>query len=344
MSRSASRLLIVTLVALTPLVLVPVALAKHHHHHHHARAKWSWSRSAIPGTQTQIQGLSCPSVLLCVASGPVDLDAASGGTNNVFWTTNPASGTWQTAPLENAVQPSLSAGPEPIPNVSCPTTTFCAIADGFANLWETNTPTGGGGAWVQSIPTGDAFVGLSCASAVCGGIDVEGHAVALTNDVVNNIHPVFNATEGLSGASISCESGGFCAADDDGGDFAWTTNLISGSWQTATFPHNQSLGSIACPSSGLCVLSGSKLYVSTNPAAGPSSFKAIKGVTPGSISCAGTSFCAIATTSGIEVSTTPASGGWKKVKTPFIPSEISCPQSGVCVITDGGAKAAIGRG
>jgi hypothetical protein len=341
-------LLTVALAALTPLLLTQVAFAKHHHHHHHHKAgAWSWSSSAIPGAQTEIQGLSCPSVLLCVASGPVDLNAADGGTNNVFWTTSPGSGTWDTSPLENAVQPSLSAGPEPIPEVSCASTTFCALADGFANFWETNTPTGGGASWVQDTsPTGDAFVGLSCASAVCGAIDVQGHAIALTNDVVNNIQPVFSASEGLSAASISCESGGFCAAVAvDSGDFAWTTSLINSKWQTATFPHDQSLEFIDCPSTGLCLLSGSKLYVSTNPGAGPSSFKAVKGVTPGSISCAGASFCAVATGTRIEVSTSPASANsWKKVKTPFAPSEISCPQIGVCVIASGGAKAAIGRG
>jgi hypothetical protein len=331
--------LIIGVAALAALLLAPVAFAKHHH------SKWSWSASAFPGTQTEIQGLSCPSVLLCVASGPVDLGAASGGTNNVFWTTNPGSGTWDTAPFENAVQPSLSAGPEPIPEVSCPSMTFCVVADGFANFWETNTPTGGGGSWAQSTsPTGDAFVGLSCASAVCGAIDVAGHAIALTNDVVNNIQPVFSAPEGLSDASISCEAAGFCAAVDDSGNLAWTTNLISAKWQTAAFPGEQALGAIACPSASLCLLAGDKLYVSTNPGAGPSSFKRVKGVTPGSISCAGTNFCAIATRTGIEVSTRPASGDWKKVKTPFAPSEISCPQSGVCVITNGSTKAAFGRG
>ena len=345
MNRSARGLLAVTLAVLAPLVLAPIAIAKHRHHHHKAGGAWSWSASSIPGTQSQIQGLSCPSASLCVASGPTDLGAASAATNNVFWTTSPGSGTWSTAPLESAVQPSLSAGPEPIPNVSCPSASSCAIADGFANFFETGTPTGGATAWQRSIPTGISFVGLSCTSAVCGAIDVDGNAVALTNSVVNDIHPVFKATEGLSAASISCESSGFCAAVAvDTGDFAWTTNLLGSSWQSTTFPGDQSLAFVACPSSGLCLLSGSKLYASTNPATGPASFKPVKGATPGAISCSSTSFCAIAARAGIEVSTSPTSGGWKRVKTPFPPSSISCPQNGVCVITDGGAKAALGRG
>jgi hypothetical protein len=337
------RLLPFALAAGLALTLAPAALAKHHKHHHRS-ASWSWSTSTIPGN-AQIQGLSCPSAGLCVASGPVGLDSAS-PTNNVFWTTTPGAGAWQTAALEAAVQPSLSAGPEPIPEDSCVVgTSFCVIADGFANLFETNNPTGGGGAWQESTPTGVAFVGLSCFSSVCGAIDVSGDAVATTNSVVNSIHPVFSASGGLSDASISCTASGFCAAVDDSNAIAWTSNLLGGSWQTGTFAADEELGTIDCPASNLCLLGGSKLYVSTNPAAGPSSFKAVKGVLPGDISCSSASFCAMTTrSSAIEVSTNPADGDWKRVKAPGVPGLISCPQTDVCVITEGAAGAALGRG
>jgi len=339
-ARARRAMLCLAGAALVILVSAPAAVSKkahhHHHHHHHASAHWSWSASAIPGSQAQVQALSCPSASLCFASGPVGIDSASGGTNNVFWTTTPGSGTWQTAPLENAVQPSLSAGPEPIQELSCPDTSFCMVADGFANFWYTGDPTGGAGAWQQDqSPTGAALIGLTCQTGgVCDAIDVEGHAISLTNDTVNDITPAFNLPEGGSAASVSCPATQFCAAVADTTQLAWTSDAVHGSWQTGTIAGASDLGQVDCPSAGLCLLAGARLYVSTDPSAGAASFKPVKGVASGDISCASASFCAIAVRSGIEVSTSPASGKWTKVKTPFTPGLISCPQADVCAATD----------
>jgi hypothetical protein len=349
--RSAAQFALLVALAV-PLALAPAASAKHAKHHHKASgAKWQWSVATLPGTQTQIQSLSCTSATLCFASGPVDLGASDGGTNNVFWSTQPgALAGWQTAPLESAVQPSLSAGPEPIPELSCQAqgaAAGCMVADGFGNFWLTANPTGGAGAWTQYMVPSAALVGLSCSGAVCGAVDVEGHAITFTNGVVNSIEPVFNASEGLSTASESC-AGQFCAAVADGtnADIAWTTNNLGGVWQTGTL--GGGVGIIDCPSSSLCLAVGDKVYVSTDPAAGPSSYKPVSGVVPGAISCSSSSFCAIVEErDDIEVSNDPSDprkSAWTRVKAPFGGGSISCPATRVCAITSGGAKVALGRG
>lgn len=330
--------------------------AKKHHtkpaHHKSTGGGWSWSKPfELPG-KPQVDALSCATTALCVATGDLGNPDNGSATDNVYWSTNPGGGTsaWQGAPLEPEIQPALAGSEgELLDEASCETAgsgVDCALIDGFANIWQTADPTGGAGAWGKSTPTLISFVALSCWSAWCGELDVNGDAVVTLGASATSLTNVFPVTEGLSSepGGISCNASAFCATVDGTKEIAWTTNADGSpaTWQTGTVSTGSDLDALACPSTSLCVAvegengTGQQyIGVSTNPAGGPSTWKAFKakgGIY--AVTCQSTSLCVVGGSGQIYTSTDPASASpsaWKHSKIAGSVYDLSCPTATECV-------------
>jgi hypothetical protein len=252
--------------------------------------------------------------------------------------------------------PQLAPGgeQEALDNASCEpagSAVDCALADGWDNLFQTSDPTGGAAAWGRSMPTLVSFVAMSCWSAFCGELDVDGDAVVTLGAQALSDQDVFNVSEGLSAepGGISCNAQAFCATVDTTDQIAWTTDATDSpaTWTTATVSSGSDLDQIACPSTSLCVVvegqnsaSGkTKLGVSTNPAGGAATWKAFN--VPGlyTVNCQSASFCVATGAGDIYTSTDPADASakaWKKSKLPLNADDISCPTQTECVAADAG--------
>ena len=345
------------ILALALLSFTSVASAKHHKKSHHSSGGWSWSKHyPLPGANPQIDALTCPSAVLCVATGDVGNPDNGSATDNVYWSTNPGGKTaaWQTAPLEAEIQPALAGNSaELLDDASCVpagAAVDCGLVDGFDNLWQSGAPTGGAGAWGRSMPTEISFVAISCLSAYCGEIDVEGDAVVTLGAGVVSDQNVFADSDGLSNepGAISCNGAAFCAAVNGDNHIAWTSTATAtpAGWQTATLSSAYALDSIDCPSATLCLAVGAKgntagILVSANPAGGAATWKFVKlpgGV--GRISCTSSAFCAATGSTKFFTSTDPGSAhasAWKKSKSPIAQAGLlSCPTTTECIAGNDG--------
>jgi hypothetical protein len=364
-TRHHRLLLALSVLAVGMLTVTSAAGAKHAKHHHKkpvhhgsggTSGGWSWSKPYPLPSGPQVDSLSCATTKLCVATGVIGNPDNGSATDDVYWSTNPAGGTaaWQGAPLEAEIQPQLAGSEgELLDDASCEpagVSVDCALVDGFDNLWQTGDPTGGAGAWGRSMPTEISFVALSCWSAWCGEIDVEGDAVVTVGAQETTDQNVFADSEGLSNepGAISCNASAFCAAVNGDNHIAWTTNADGSpaTWQTGVLNAKTAFVSIDCPSASLCLAVASQgnkagIGVSTNPAGGAGTWKFVK--FPGAIeriSCVSASFCAATGSSGFYTSTNPASASasaWKKSKPPIASAyNLSCPTSTECVAGNDG--------
>jgi hypothetical protein len=345
-----------TLVAVLGTATVASAHKKGHHHSkpsHHSAGGWKWSKPfALPG-KPQVDALSCATTTLCVATG----NGGNPDENIVFSSTNPSGGTsaWQGATLEPSADPQLAPGGEEelLDGASCETAGMavdCALSDGWDNFFQTSDPTGGAPAWGKSMPTLIAFVALSCWSAYCGELDVNGDAVITVGAQALSDQNVFRLSEGLSSepGGISCNASAFCATVDTTNDIAWTTDATGSpaTWTTATVP-GADLDTIACPSPSLCVASEgqnsasgkTKIGVSTNPAGGASTWKSFDAAGVYRVTCQSTTFCVAVAGQDIYTSTDPSSASaaaWKKSKLPLSADDASCPTATECVVASDG--------
>lgn len=207
------------------------------------------------------------------------------------------------------------AGNPGLGSVSCPSQSLCVATDGAGDLAVSTDPTAGASAWSVA--------------------HVDGKVPIIT---------------------VSCPSSALCVAGDEKGDVMTSSDPAGGAsaWQLAHIDGKNVAGGISalsCPSSGLCVaFNETRLFVSSNPTAGPSAWGAGGGVpaadTPSSLSCPATTLCVAATdTSSYLTSTDPAGGSsaWKSELFPFTPqsdsmaferpeiSSVSCASSTLCV-------------
>jgi hypothetical protein len=325
---------------------------KKHHHKTSSSSSWKWSKpSKLPGSP-EVFALSCASTKLCVATGIAG--PTSTATNDVYSTTNPSGGSsaWQPAALQPASDLTLAPGgtQEALDNASCEqagVSVDCAVSSGWDDLFQTSTPTGGTSAWGESQPTEIAFVSLSCWSAYCGELDVQGDAVVTIGAQAISDQNVFNVPDGLSSqpGGISCNASAFCAAVDESDEVAWTSDATDSppTWSTATLTDD--VDQIACPSTTLCVAvegqdsaSGkTKLAVSTSPGGGAGTWKAFGLPYIGTVSCQSASFCVALGDGVMYTSTDPgdaSASAWKKVKTPLHADDVSCPTDTECVIAN----------
>jgi hypothetical protein len=168
-----------------------------------------------------LTSIACASAALCVA---VDFHG------NVISSTNPTGGAsaWST-PEEIAAL--ANETPEPLNEVVCPTTSFCAATDGYdylsyegysiGNVVVSTNPTGGASAW--------------------------------------RLSPVIAGSPTTTGGlfHIACPLAGYCLTTDlsaqvltvesSGETFAWTTANIE------SVNYSRTVSGIACPSTELCI-------------------------------------------------------------------------------------------
>jgi hypothetical protein len=336
-------------------------------------ASWHWAKGFVPaGEAAGFSSISCPTTKLCVAAGTAGR-AGSGGTNDIFWTTNPTGGksAWHHVALEQDVQPQLGGGQEEvITSVSCTShagSAYCAATDGFANFWQTGSPTSGH--WSSSVLDENGLVDLSCWSAYCGILDLDTNAVVTAGATgVNSTPNLFKLSEGTSEASISCNSKEFCAAADVSHKIAWTKDEIdpNPTWHVSSVKGND-IDRVACPTAGLCVGTGGEesfkpvLFVSHNPGGGGGTWQStLLTAAKGGLytaTCLSSSFCAVggskdgagggAGTGLIYTSHHPGpkASAWTPASVSFPDiSSISCPSTSLCLAVESNAgRIAVGR-
>jgi hypothetical protein len=336
-----------------------VASAHHKKHHHHKKPShstgsssgWKWVKPFVLPGSPEVWALSCASTTLCVSTG---ITSGNPAENDVYSSTKPSGGTsaWQAATLQPSSDPELAPGgeQEALDNASCEQAgsgVDCAVSSGWDDLFQTSSPTDGTSAWGESMPTLISFVSLSCWSAYCGELDVQGDAVVTIGAQAISDQNVFNVPDGLSSqpGGISCNASAFCAAVDESDQIAWTSDATDSppTWTTAALPSGNDLYQVACPSTALCLAvetnAGGKpeLGVSTNPAGGVATWKAFA-LPVGNVSCESASFCVAGGRDSIYTSTDPAdasAAAWKKSKAPLSPDVVSCPTTTECVAADG---------
>ena len=181
-----------------------------------------------------------------------------------------------------------------------------------------------------------------CAGGLtCSGID----QVVVGADGVSAVHlgagvpPPGIATDPVR--ALACATPSLCVASDGFGQIDYSTDPAVSPWTSSFLT---SLSAASCPSTSLCVgVSESRIYTSTDPAAGAGSWTSAQLAGSGSlqaISCPSVNLC-VATTStgGVVVSTDPTGGAaaWTtdEVDGSNILTSISCPSESECLATDG---------
>ncbi len=193
---------------------------------------------------TSLTSLQCPSTSLCVGVG--DYDDDNSDDYDIVTSTEPAAGPDAWIPL--GLSQFFPA------QVSCPTVSFCAGADGIGVL-VSQDPSGGAAAW-HTIAVGNGLVEVTCASAdFCAGFDTNGN--------------VWTSTDPAGGPGDWVQSGAAAplAADVDAGQGD------GGGPDDSPFPTD-----LACTGPSLCVAtSGTSddVLVSTDPA-GSSAWTSLK--------------------------------------------------------------------
>ena len=277
LARCTLLLLILTSVLAGGLLVVPAADAAVTGSH----GPLVWTAPAAVSSQP-IDGLSCPSVSLCVA---VD----RGG--QVVWSSDPAGGSGQWTAVD------VDASDE-ITGISCPSTALCVAVDAAGDVITSQNPTGGQLAWtVTRVDTsktqnntdnaGSVLVrGVSCPStALCVAVDAAGNALVSTDPAGGATawtvtHIDTNTSYDCTGSGltcqppvvgISCPSTTLCAAVDFSGNVLTTSDPDGMAPWTSTPAGGGgliSLYGISCPAIGFCetVDGDAGRAISLNPA------------------------------------------------------------------------------
>lgn len=288
---SAKLNLAAGLFALVGLALMPAVASA-------ARLSWSTPHVIDPPqfefSEVDITDIACPSSSLCVA---VDTNGTSG---HILTSTTPADGTasWPVADMGEFQYPRA---------VSCPSPSFCAVADDRGNVLIATEPTGEIAAWMK-VPldteaveheTSFGFVDVSCPSAsFCAAIDSIGNVFTSTDPTGGP--EAWTKTElGDSKLdAISCASVSLCVITD------WEGNIVTSSEPTgeptawhSTAIDASGLGGVSCPSTSRCLIGGffGDMFTSANPTGGTGEWWRLWGVDGSayllSVSCPTTTFC-----------------------------------------------------
>ncbi len=275
-----------------------------------------WSSPQPIDPDTEINSLSCPSAMFCMAMNFNNtVFTWNGSTWSAPITVNDPNGTGLAAlscasasscvTLDNngnvltwngsawSAPRSIDPGGDGFTSVSCPSTTFCLAADVSGNVLTWN-----GSAWSAPVlvdPNG--FVdSVSCPStSFCMLSDAGGYAAAY-NAGSWSAPALVDSKAGT--LYVSCSSPSFCAAVDDYG----RALTYDGSAWSAPVSIDPSTGfdSVSCPSASSCVAGDGLSDVLTWNGSGWSAPQAIDPNAGGidSVSCPSTSFCAAGDFSG----------------------------------------------
>jgi hypothetical protein len=349
----------------------------------HASAVWRWSKGqSLPGSSdaSVIEGLSCPSVRLCLIPANRNGQTATG----VYWSIDPAAGAraWHFLPVASPF-----GG-----NIACDevgaNSYYCDVAGN--SLWTTGSPTTG---WnpesFANYYSGNytSLGAVSCwANVQCVEADGSGNFFSTDAAVVQNgPTAVFPQLVDYAAPSVSCApySQGaniFCAAVEanpgssgSGGEVAWSNDPTSGTWTTGNTAGGTDLTDIACPSDALCVAleggAGEVPYigVSNAPATGTTWGQTWRAVSvPGgggfdsslsALTCHTDSLCALAGQNPSEnfvyISRHPAAtlSAWTKSKLDDGSTQnsatgaagIACPTVAECIVVSGEGQVSVGR-
>jgi len=288
-----------------------------------AAAKWTL-RQLPPMTPSEVEtqsgprlsGVSCPSKSLCVAVG--------------FYTDTPTLAFSQ-APTGDLAQWHVVNLPYPIgPGKTC-----------VAGEPGCHEPGGG-------------FNGVSCASQkLCVAVSRDGFLYASTEPTAgaDAWSPTVIGEGKLNLNAVSCGSPSLCVAVAGGptasnGKVLTSTSPTSGSWQMTQLSSSLNFRGVSCatPSFCLAVTGEGRIFVSTDPTGGASTWQ--EAGTPGGpvglqgVSCVSTLLCVIGNKSGdVLTSTDPSAGGasnWSEANGggSMRITGVSCPTASGCVAVD----------
>jgi hypothetical protein len=192
---------------------------------------------------TQLFGISCPSVALCVAvDGNGYIASSSDPTNPASWSMYHVDGT--TA----------------IDAISCPTESLCVAVDGAGHALTSTDPNSGNWNVVTIDPDANGLTAVSCPSA---SLCVVTEAGVDAGDIVTSTNPTGDASAwniaDIDGStalrSVSCPTTDSCVAGDDTGDILSSTDPTGGvaAWATKNVDGTNSISSISCPASIVCI-------------------------------------------------------------------------------------------
>jgi hypothetical protein len=263
-------------------------------------AQWS----VVPVSPARLAGVSCPTTTFCLATT----------TGGIVTTTDPlgGSGTWHSSGLDPGNALILP---------TCPSPSFCALADSFGHILTSSDPEAARPHWTSTklVDTGthNDIIGLSCpSSSLCVVSDANG-SVYWSTDPGGGANAWSSAGIGPQGLTVAgpvtCPTVTFCLGA--GSDEVFTSSdptAGAGSWTVSSVPG--ALDPLTCASPTLCIVlarSGS-LLTSTDPAGGSAAWHEASVPGGGGVqfaACASNSFCALTTfdpQAAVLTSATPA--------------------------------------
>ncbi len=301
----------------------------------------AWAASNIEAVH-RIEGVSCPSINLCVAGDQ---------TGDVVTSINPGGGanTWTVTSID---------GENDIEGLSCPSTGLCVAVDSNGSILTSTNPTGGAGAWNKIDVDGtNELSDVTCPSTkLCVAVGGAGNILTSTNPAGGTTAWTMINVPGITALNgVSCPSTLLCVAVG-GGIIATSTNPTGGAaaWNVAAIESLGSLQEVSCASPTLCVVVDARGHVitSTNPTGGATAWTAtfvdeVAGhhENPAGfgryhdlsgLSCPSTTLCVAGDREGNFLTSTDPTGGtsaWTLTDVENIqpPISVSCPASGLCV-------------
>lgn len=276
----------------------------------------AWTSTAL-GSGYSPQGLSCPTVSLCVAGD---------GHGGIYTSSDPGNST----PIWSG-RVTVGGYDDWFNSISCPatssTTVICVAVSSQGNAAISTDPTGGVLAWkVVSVDAGNNVRGVSCPSAVlCVGVDNHGNVVTFDPAGPLNlaVTQIDTNPDGNRLNAIACPTTELCVAVGDQGVAITSTNPTGGAsaWSSTVADSHfaPTIVSVSCASTSLCVASDSNGLLVAGPAARHTLSVMRSGTGIGSVTGAGIvcpSICSASYVAGTQVTltATPAHGsvfaGW----------------------------------
>ena len=349
----------------------------------HAGAVWRWSKGqSLPGSSdaSVIEGLSCPSVRLCLIPANRNGQTATG----VYWSIDPAAGAraWHFLPVASPFGGDIACDQVGANSY------YCDVAGN--SLWTSGSPTT---SWnpesFANYYSGNytSLGAVSCwANVQCVEADGSGNIFATDAATVQSGPvAVFPQVQIGGGQSVACApfaqgQNEFCAAVDSnpgstghGGEVAWSSDPSSGTWTTGDTAGGTDLTDIVCATDALCVAleggAGEAAYigVSRAPAAGTTwgqTWRAFNvpiagGFDPelSALTCHTDALCAVSGQNTIEnfvyISRHPAAtlSAWTESKlddgstqdSSTSAAGIACPTVAECIVVSGEGQVSVGR-
>jgi hypothetical protein len=204
-------------------------------------------------------GVSCPSVALCVVGDD---------SGDVITSSHPSAATtaWRLVNLDDGVTD--NPGGNYTSGVSCPSATFCVIADENDVIFTSSDPLGGASAWrdydlsnvVPDDGHGNDLAGLVCPSrSFCLAGDVWGDIVASSDPTGGEGDwwrvPVTDEAQGPID-ELACATVSLCLAVDQRGDVLFSSDSASraDTWRVSYAASRRvQVASVSCPTPELCL-------------------------------------------------------------------------------------------